>query len=246
MADVAVVVGPVHGRDELVGRVLGVLVVLAELVAGVAAAVEEGDDDGVLELEADRVGAFDARARLRVEVIAQQRLATGAVDEDVSRLEHLHGVLRRERRRNALHPVRSARVDEIAERLLDGVERAEAERPFPQQRHQVGGDRLPEGEALLELLRIEERCDVVAVDGVGLVALERVRREVGREPDHARPGVFGPLLVEPDGEALQRLKQGGEKETNRPGADDVHADPDESDLVRLSVMRPLIYLLHFL
>ena len=59
------------------------------------------------------------------QVISKQRLAAGAVDQDVSRLEHRHRVLRRHDGRGALHRIRPARIDQIAEGALDGVERAE-------------------------------------------------------------------------------------------------------------------------
>ena len=85
------------------------------------------------------------------QVIAKQRLAAGAVDQDVSRLEHRHRVLRRDDGRGALHRVRPTRIDEIAEGALDGVERAEPQRPAAQQRHQVRRNGLPEREALVEL-----------------------------------------------------------------------------------------------
>ncbi len=58
VADAAVVVRAVHHRDELVVRVLDVLVVLAVLVAVVRLPVEEGDDERVLEPDVDRVRVF--------------------------------------------------------------------------------------------------------------------------------------------------------------------------------------------
>ena len=57
VADAAVVVRAVDHRNELVVRVLDVLVVLAVLVAVVRLAVEEGDDERVLEPDLERVRA---------------------------------------------------------------------------------------------------------------------------------------------------------------------------------------------
>jgi hypothetical protein len=71
VADAAVVVRAVDHGDELVMRVLGVLVVLAVLVAVVGLAVEEGDDEGVLEADVERVRAFLHLARVG-EVISQE------------------------------------------------------------------------------------------------------------------------------------------------------------------------------
>ena len=44
-------------------------------------------------------------------------------------------------------------------------------RPSAKKRHQVPGNRLSEGEALVELGRIEDGLDAVPVDGIGAVAL---------------------------------------------------------------------------
>src|SRR4026208_528043 len=60
--DVAGAAGAVRAgphRDELVVRVLDVLVVLAMLVAVVRLSVEERDDERVLQPDLDRVRAFD-------------------------------------------------------------------------------------------------------------------------------------------------------------------------------------------
>ena len=65
VADASVVGHAVHHRNELVVRVLDVLVVLAELVAGVCLAVEERDDQRVLEQEVERVRARRRRRRTR-------------------------------------------------------------------------------------------------------------------------------------------------------------------------------------
>ena len=52
----------------------------------------------------------------RHQVIAEQGIAAGAVDQDVARLEHRHRVLGRHDGRCALHRMRCARIDQIAER----------------------------------------------------------------------------------------------------------------------------------
>ena len=57
VADAAVVVRAMDHRNELVVRVLDVLVVLAVLVAVVRLAVQEGDDERVLEPDLERVRA---------------------------------------------------------------------------------------------------------------------------------------------------------------------------------------------
>ena len=86
-----------------------------------------------------------------------------------------------------------------------------------------GGNRLSEGEALVELRRIEDGLDAVAVDGVGAVALDRVRHEVRRELDHPGARVLVPLLVEAHGEPVHRLEQRREQKTDGPCADHVHS-----------------------
>ena len=63
VADGPVVADAVDHRDELVARVLDVLVVLAVLVADVRLAVEERDDERVLEHEAERVRVSGRRRR---------------------------------------------------------------------------------------------------------------------------------------------------------------------------------------
>ena len=75
VADAAVVVRPVHHRDELVVRVLDVLVVLAVLVAVVRLPVQEGDDERVLESDLDGICAFDHLAGPGNEVVSKQRPA---------------------------------------------------------------------------------------------------------------------------------------------------------------------------
>ena len=65
VADVAVVVRAVDHRNELVVRVLDVLVVLAVLVAVVRLAVQERDDERVLEPDVERVRAAVRPVRRR-------------------------------------------------------------------------------------------------------------------------------------------------------------------------------------
>src|SRR6478736_2012693 len=151
VADAAVVVRPVDHRNELVVRVLAVLGVLAKLVAVVLLAVEEGDDERVLEPDIERVRAISHLAGAGSEVISKQGPAARGVDEDVSGLEHRHPLLGRHDGRCALDPVQPARIDQIADGALDGVERAEPQRPTPQECTEVRRNRLPEREALLEL-----------------------------------------------------------------------------------------------
>src|SRR5215203_3994906 len=87
----------------------------------------------------------------RRERIAEQRLGSGAVDQYVSGLEHLHRVMRSDDRGGALNRSCRARVDEITKGMLDVVERTEAAGPFPQQIHQIRWNRLPKREAFREL-----------------------------------------------------------------------------------------------
>ena len=101
----------------------------------------------------------------------------------------------------------------------------EPQRPVLEQRHQVGGDRLPERESLVELRRIEDRLDAVAVDRIGAVALDRIGDEVRRELHHAGPRVVVSLLVEAHGDALHGLEQRRQHEADRARADDVHPTP---------------------
>jgi hypothetical protein len=81
-------------------------------------------------------------------------------------LEHRHRVLRRHDGPGALHTI-PARVDQIADGALDGVERADPQRPALQERTEVGRNGLSEREALVELAGIEDRLDAVPVDGIG-------------------------------------------------------------------------------
>ena len=164
------------------------------------------------------------------EVVSEQRLAAGAVDQDVLGFQQPDRLLRRDDPRPSLDRVRVAVVDQIADRALDGVERAEPLRPFTQEVHQIGRDRLPERQSVLELARIEDGLDVVAVDAIGPIALDGVRDEVGRQLDHPGPRVLVPLLVEAHGEPLHRLEQRRQHEPDRPRSDDVHCSPGRHEL----------------
>ena len=169
-------------------------------------------------------------AGARNQVISKQRPAPGAVDQNVSGFEHRHRVLRRHDGGGALHRIRAARIDQIADRALDGVERAEPQRPVLQKLHQVRRNGLSERKALVELGRIEDGPDAVAVDGVGSVALDGIRDEVRRELDHPRARVLVPLLVEPNREPLHRLEQRREQEPHGSCADDVHSSAGRQGL----------------
>ena len=122
---------------------------------------------------------------------------------------------------DALHGPGRARLDQVAQRALDGVERDEALGPRVEPLPQVAGDGAAVGEARLELDRLEDGLDALAIDRVHLVALDGVGDEVRRERHHPRPGVLAPSLVEADGLALDRLEQSRQEEADRTGADDV-------------------------
>ena len=158
-------------------------------------------------------------------VISKQRPAARAVDQDVSRLEHRRSRPPRQGGRGPLHRSRVARIDQIAEGAFDLVERAEPLCPSTQQRHQVGRDGLPEREALRQLPWIEDGLDVVAIEVVGPVGLDRVRDQVRGEPDHPRTRVLATLLVEAHGETTQRLEQRRQQQTDGSCAEDVHSAP---------------------
>jgi hypothetical protein len=66
--------------------VLEVLVILAVLVAVVRAAVQERDDERVFEPDRERVRRPSLRTRAGHQLVAQQRPAARAVDQDISRL----------------------------------------------------------------------------------------------------------------------------------------------------------------
>ena len=72
VADHAVAVYAVDHWNELVVRVLAVFVVLAVLVAVVGLAIEEGDDEGVLEPYLERVRRAVRLAGGRHQVISKQ------------------------------------------------------------------------------------------------------------------------------------------------------------------------------
>ena len=70
-------------------------------------------------------------------MITEKRFPSGAVDKDVARLEHRHCVRGRDDRRTALHAMRFARIDQVAEGALDGVERGEPFGPSAQKDHEI-------------------------------------------------------------------------------------------------------------
>ena len=122
---------------------------------------------------------------------------------------------------DALHRAGIARVDELAERLLDRLQRDEPARPLEEQGPQVRGDRTAVRHPRLELGRLEDGLDVLPVDHVRLVALERVGHEVRGERHHPGARVLGSALVEADRAAIDRLEQRGQEQANRSGTDDV-------------------------
>jgi len=113
-------------------------------------------------------------------------------------------------------------IDEVAEGLLDRLQRGEPQGPFPEQRHEVGRDRLAEGKALFQLGWFEHGLDVLPVDVVGSIALHGVRHEVRGELHHPGSDVLASLLVETDLESFDGLEESGEEKPNWSRPDDVH------------------------
>ena len=224
VAHVAVVVRPPDRRDELVRQVLDVLVVLAELVADVGAAEQEGGDDGVLELESTRCSPPRPPRR---------RAAPGGREAATcSRCS------RRRCRRGRASPRRPGRSGRGSIRSTGSEPRAamrslsarsmvlSGQNPSVQSRSSAirsGGIARRNASPVLELLRVEQRLDVLAVDPVRPVAFQRVRHQVRGELDHPRAGVVRPLFVEADAEPVHRLEHCGQEQTDRPCADHVHA-----------------------
>ena len=116
-----------------------------------------------------------------------------------------------------------ATVDEVAEGLLDRVQRAEAHDPVGDEAGEVRWDLPAEGDRVLELGDLEHRLVVDVVDRDLAVAHHGVGRDAGRELHHPGPRVPGPLLVEVRLHAVDRLQQRREQQSHRPGADDVDA-----------------------
>jgi hypothetical protein len=156
-------------------------------------------------------------------VISKQRVAARAVDQDVSRLEHRHRVLRRHDGLGALYRVRFPLINQIAEVALDGVERAEPQCPFAKKCLQVRRDGLSEGEALPELCWIEDGRDAISIDGIGTVGFDRVRHEVRCKLNHPGARVLVPLLIETHREPLHRLEQCREHKTHGSCADHMYS-----------------------
>ncbi len=102
VGDAAIVVRALNHWDEFVLRVFEVFGVLTIFVAVVFLAVQEGDDQRVFEPDGERVRAFPL-ARAGNQMISKQGPGSRAVDEDVSRREHGHRLLRRHDRCSALH-----------------------------------------------------------------------------------------------------------------------------------------------
>ena len=116
---------------------------------------------------------------------------------------------------------RGAGVDQLAEGALDRVQRDEPPRPRLEQGPQVRGERAAVGQARLELDRVEDRLDALAVDRVRLVALDRVGDQELGEGHHPGPRVRVAPLVETDGLAVDRLEEGGQEEADRSRPEDV-------------------------
>ena len=117
-------------------------------------------------------------------------------------------------------PVSRASISSLSE-LLDRLQRDEPARPLEEQGPQVRGDGTAVRHPRLELGRLEDGLDVLPVDHVRLVALERVGHEVRGERHHAGARVLGSALVEADRAAIDRLEQRGQEQANRSGTDDV-------------------------
>ena len=182
VAHALVVEGAVDGGDELVVVVLGVLVVLAVLVADVCLAVQERDHQRVLETHLEEIGLGAAEGG--GDVVAQKGATARAIDHDVVRSDHRQSVLGGQFAHDALDGAGAACVDQVAERLLDGVERTEAQRPIQQECPQVGRNRLPRRDAFVQVGAVEHRFDVLAVDVVDAVVLDRIGDQVRVELHH--------------------------------------------------------------
>ena len=153
--------------------------------------------------------------------VAHQGPGARAVDEDVARLHQLQRLVAGERGGHALDGPGVAGLDQLGQPVLDDVELDEPTRPLLQERPQVGRDRAPVGQPGLELDRVVEGLDVLPVDRVLLVALDRVGDEVLGEGDHPGPGVLGAALVEADLLPLDLLQECGQQQPDRARADDV-------------------------
>jgi hypothetical protein len=155
-------------------------------------------------------------------VVAQQGVGARTVDQDVVRLEHGHRLLGGDRGLEPLDgTLPTTLIDQSAQAFFDVLQPAEALIPTLKQGKEARVDRAPEVERLLELAGCEDGADVVAVDFVGAVRRNRVRRQVRRQLHHAGSRVGRPLFVETDGEPFHRLQHRGHEESDRPCADDV-------------------------
>ena len=59
----------------------------------------------------------------------------------------------------------------------------------------------------VELRWLEDGLDILSIDVVGTVTLDRIRHEVRGELNHPGTRILASLLVEAHGEPLQRLEQ---------------------------------------
>ena len=142
-----------------------------------------------------------SRRRSGRQMIPEQRLAARAVDRMSPGSSIAIASSAVSGGGGPLHRMRVARVDQIAERALD--RRSAGRSPWVQPRSSViRSDGMERWNARLrQLSRIEDGLDVVAVEVVGAVVLDRVRGEVRREADHPGARVLVALLVEADVES---------------------------------------------
>ena len=219
--DLAVVERAIHAGDELVGRVLDVLVVLAVLVAGVVPVVQERDHQRVLE--PDELGVRAAPpGRL------QGRAHRGRRSECRWRRRRCRPAPRARARRRIVTspatrstvPVARASISSMSDRsivLIGTNPSVHASRSA----RRSGRHGPPIGHPVLELDRVEDRRDVLPVELVGEIALDRLGHEIRRELDHPRPRVLGTLLVHAHPLAIDRLEEGREERADRSRTDDV-------------------------
>src|SRR5690606_28005413 len=118
-----------------------------------------------------------------------------------------------------------ARIDEVAQRTFDVIERAEPQCPLTEQSRQVRCNGSPEREPFLELCRVENCPAALPVNVIGTVALDGIRHQVRRQLAHPGPGVLAPLFVKMDGKALVGLQQRRDYETDGACAQHVDSDP---------------------
>jgi hypothetical protein len=198
-----------------------VLVEHAVFVAHVQLVVQEGDHERVLHAVALRVRGRRGVLHPWHERIPQERPGAGAVHEGVVGSQHRQCLVRGELPVDPGHRAGVAGLDELAQRPLDDVERHEPLRPHPQQLPQVTRHGASIGQAGLKLGVIEDGLDILAVDYIRPIALDRVRDEVRREGDHSRTGVRGATLVDPHRRPIDGLEEGREEQADGAGSHDV-------------------------